>query len=176
MTPTGSAATAGRPTSSLPSLEPARRSTRAAKTTVPGPTDGELYDLLQKLFGLGDFDADLSTLPWWRVRALEVSKIKRSRTARRVELSDLILAAHYCKEHGHDVRAVTWLYKHIDAARRWDNVRRREAKAAELDELVAAAIEQESSHPDSPWLDRLVRARGPYRQEVYDSWTSARQA
>lgn len=139
-------------------------------------TDGELYDLLQRLFGIGDFDPDLSRDPWWKCRALEVTKIKRSRTARKVELSDLALAAEYCKAHGIDVRAVTWLYKHINDARRWDNVRSQQAKSRELDELVAEAIEIERSHPDSPWLDRLVRARGDYRREVYDQWNLQRSS
>lgn len=133
-------------------------------------SDGALYDLLQELFGLGTWDAAVSDLPWWQARQHEVTKIKRSRTARRVELADLALAARYAKAHGEDVRAVTWLYKLIPAAIRWENARRRAASLAELDDLVAEAIAVESEQPNSQWLTRLVRARGLHGKQVYDAW------
>lgn len=134
-------------------------------------TEGELFDLLQTLFGIGDYDADLTAEPYWKWRGLEVAKIKRSLASRKITVKDAALAARYCKAHGIDIRAVTWLYKHLPAAIRWDNERRRQEKSHELDELIEQAIEYEASHPTpSPWLDRLVRARGPHRQEVYDLW------
>lgn len=139
----------------------------------PEMTDGQLYDLLQELFGLGSWHPDLSDDPWWKARNHEVSKIKRSRTARRVDCADLALAARYAKAHGEDVRAVTWLYKLIPAAIRWDNERRRAASLAELDDLIDAALQIED---DSTWITRLVRARGPHRKDAYDQWLRHRDS
>lgn len=137
-------------------------------------TDGDLYDLLQRLFGLGDWNED-SDLPWWKARQFEVTKIKRSRTARRVALEDLALAAEYAKAHGEDVRAVTWLYKLITPAIRWDNERSRAASLGQLDDEIAAAVEYEvEHHPDSPWTTRLSRARGAARKDVYQQWLQER--
>lgn len=129
-------------------------------------TDGQLYDLLHRLFGLGVWHEDLSDVEWWKARQHEVTKIKRSRTARRVEIKHLALAARYAKAHGEDIRAVTWLYKLIPDAVRWDNARRRAAGVAELDELITAAMQV----ADPSWQSRLARARGDYRKELYDEW------
>lgn len=139
-------------------------------------TDAELYDLLQRLFGIGVWDEDTSSQPWWKARALEITKIKRSRTSRNVDLEDLALAALYCKAHGEPVANVAWLYRHIGPAIRWNNERSRAAKSREFDELLQAAIEHEQQNPDSEWLDRLVRARGPYQKEVYEQWSQHQQA
>lgn len=133
-------------------------------------TDGDLYDLLQKWFGIGEWDEDVSSQPWWKARALEISKIKRSRTSRNVDLEDLALAAEYCKQHHLPVANVAWLYRHIAPAIRWRNERSRAARVAQLDDLLAEAIQIESDNPDSEWLDRLVRARGDYKREVYEAW------
>jgi hypothetical protein len=65
---------------------------------------------------------------------------------------------------------VTWLYKLIGPALREANTRSRQQADAGLDERIATAIEIEHSAPDSRWLDRLVRARGPYRKELYQLW------
>ncbi|MFP5367353.1 MAG: hypothetical protein ACLGIS_10970, partial [Actinomycetes bacterium] len=55
----------------------------------------------------------------WRFRQREIGKIKRSRTTRNVTIPDLATAALYCKAHNIDIRNVTWLYKHILPALRW---------------------------------------------------------
>jgi len=138
-------------------------------------TDSDLYDLLQKLFGLGSWDPD-SDVPWWKARQHEVTKIKRSRTARNVALEDLALAARYAKAHGEQVKAVTWLYKLISPAIRWDNERRRAVVLAEVSDLIDEAIAIEAEQPESQWLTRLARARGPHRKVVYDAWLQYRDS
>jgi hypothetical protein len=138
-------------------------------------TDSDLYDLLQKLFGLGSWDPD-SDVPWWKARQHEVTKIKRSRTARNVALEDLALAARYAKAHGEQVKAVTWLYKLISPAIRWDNERRRAVVLAEVSDLIDEAIAIEAEQPESQWLTRLARARGPHRKVVYDAWLQHRDS
>lgn len=142
----------------------------------PVTTDSDLYDLLQSLFGLGSWDEATSDMPWWQARQHEVTKIKRSRTARNVDLADLALAAHYAKAHGENVKAVTWLYKLISPAIRWENERRRAASLAEIDDLIDEAVAIEAESPDSDWLTRLVRARGPHRRVVYDQWLKHRDS
>jgi hypothetical protein len=83
---------------------------------------------------------------------------------------DLILAAEYCKAHHLPVANVAWLYRHILPAIRWRNERSRAARVAEVDDLLAVAIEIEHENEGSQWLDRLVRARGEYKKEVYGEW------
>lgn len=138
-------------------------------------SDGDLYDLLQELFGLGQWDPD-GDVPWWKARQHEISKIKRSRTARNVDLEDLALAARYAKAHGEQIKAVTWLYRLIGPAIRWDNERRRATTLAQLDDLINEAIAVEAEQPESEWLTRLARARGPHRKQVYDAWLKHRDS
>lgn len=136
-------------------------------------TDGQLWDHVHRLFGIGDWHEDCGT-PFWRYRALEITKVKRRRAKLRVSCEDLAVAADYCKAHGIDIRNVAWLYRHLKDSAVWHRDRQRALAGAELDELIAVAIDIEVSNPDSPWVDRLVRARGVHRQEVYEAWKSWR--
>lgn len=129
--------------------------------------DAELYDHVHRLFGVGDWP-NPSGQPYWQYRATQVHISKATRTKRRVSCADLAVAAEYCKAHGIDIRHMSWLYHHLADAKRWDQQRQRSFAAADLDEAIATAVAIETN-PD--WVDRLVRARGPYRQEVYDAWS-----
>lgn len=131
-------------------------------------TDAELFDMLHGLFGIGDFDED-DERPWHRFRITEISKIKAMRTKRHISLADFALAARYAYRHRMKINNSWQLPPQILEARR-------EAKATAVSDLsqeIQAAIDAESSsgRPDSEWwVERLMRAAGPYRREVLDEW------
>lgn len=132
-------------------------------------TDADVFDHCRALFGIGDWTED-HPLPYWRWRQDQVSRHKRVRTSRKVTTDQLIATANFCKANGIDVRDVTWLYKHLTDGLRWDARRRQALSTAVLEDDIQAAIEHEMTNPESPWTDRLIRARGPHRQAVYDEW------
>lgn len=144
----------------------------------PPSSDGELYDYVQRLFGIGTWDAILAGDgdPWWRARTHEVVKISARRKKLKVSVQELTDAADYCKANGIVIHNVAWLYKHIADGKREASIRRREEKVRELEDLIDQAIACERALPSSDWLDQLVRARGHYRGEVYQKWLSHREA
>jgi hypothetical protein len=135
---------------------------------VNDPTDGTVFDALHRLFGAGEFTGD--DAEWHRWRAQEISKIKAYRTKRNVDPFELVRAAQYCRRHGIWIRAHWELYEHLAAANREELDRQRAAEIADLDGLIEDALAIELTNPDSPWVDRLIRAAGPARKEVYDAW------
>ena len=132
--------------------------------------DSDLFDLLHRLFGIGEWDED-GPVPWWKFRQGEAAKIKRSRTARGVALEDLATAAYFCKAHNLDVRAVTWLYRHIMPALRWQALRDAREANRYLDEEMARALQWEYEHMEDGWYDRLSRAQD--RALVLSQWKGA---
>lgn len=131
-------------------------------------TDGKLWDVLHELYGVGSFDA-AGDVPWWKFRAAETSKVKASRLKNDRSLADLYVAILYCRAHGIDVRAVTYLMRHIPKAWAWWTDRSHQLVQTP-DEAYAAAIRHESSDPDTTWLDRLLRTSPAMREEVLAEW------
>lgn len=135
-------------------------------------TDGELWDYVHRLFGIGDWDED-NAIPFWKYRATEVMKVKAKRNKLKASVEELTAAADYCKAMRIDIRNVAWLYQHLAGSRGWAAARQRTLMSAAFDELYDEAVEQAYG---TEWADRLVRARGEYRQEVYDQWQATRTA
>ena len=142
-------------------------------TPVAEPaSDAELFDLLYRLFGIGDHDQD-DAQPWYKFRLREIAKLKAIRKKRGVSLADFTLAARYCYRRRVTVHDSWQVPQHLAQARR-------EAKAAATSDLsqqieAAVAAEQAGHRPDQQWVTRLLRARGRYRVEVLEAWRSARQ-
>lgn len=132
-------------------------------------TDVELWDYLQRLFGVGDWDED-DPRPFWKYRGLEGHKLGLLRRKRGASVAELVVTADYCKAHRIDVRNASWLYRHIADAKRWNNARSQVEVNRDLDEAIAAAIAHEAQDPNSEWFGRLVRVTGEHREEVYRSW------
>lgn len=132
-------------------------------------TDAGLYDYLQRLFGVGDWD-ETSTTPWYRARMHEITKIKARRLKLGVTVAELVRAADYCKAQHLDIRNAAWLYHHLGDARRWAAANATAAAVLVLEARIADALAYEMTQPSSRWLDQLIRAQGPHRQEVFDRW------
>lgn len=133
-------------------------------------TEGKLFDRLQEMFGIGEWDeSQEATLPYWKFRAQEISKIKATRRKNDKSVADLYIAALWCKAHKQDVRAASWLNRHVPAAWAWWEAKNA-AAGLEPNNTYAEAIRQEMSNPDSTWLSRLLRAAPASREDVYAQW------
>jgi hypothetical protein len=136
---------------------------------VTVPADSKIFDDLHRFFGVADFDG---VQPWYEARALGISKIRRTREKRGVDVADLLLAIEYARTTGQVVKHAWDLYKLIDPARRWKRGEDQADKAQNLETAIADAIAIEGDKTDSVWLDRLIRAAGPARIEIYEEWAA----
>lgn len=135
--------------------------------TTAAVTDATVFDVLHRLFGAGDYNG---AGEWHRWRMQEISKIKAYRAKRNVDPFELVETAQWCRRHRIWIKAHWELYEHIPAAKREEREREAEAAVSVLETDIQAAIELEIARPDGTWLDRLVRAAGPARKEVYEAW------
>jgi hypothetical protein len=111
----------------------------------------------------------------WKVRMVEVAKVKRYCHRNRVACSDLVLAADYCYAHQIPVTAWQQLRGQILPAVKWDRERQVELRAEELRTELVDAITYERMFGSEEWATRLERADLPHAREVLDEWTSHRQ-
>lgn len=136
-------------------------------------TDAALYDLLRELFGIGTFD-DIAggNERWHQARMREIAKLKAQRNARRTSIRQLAIAALYCHHQRITVLYPSQLFPRITPAL----TAYRHARQADTDDpSYTDAIEYERHQPDSPWLDRLLRATGQaHRQHTLTEWKKAR--
>ena len=147
----------------------ARPPVPAIRFAVKAATDATIFDELHRFFGAGDYDG---VQPWYEARALGISKIRRTREKRGVAVSDLLLAIEYAKTTSQVVKHSWDLYKLIDPARRWKRGEDQVDKSQDLEAAIADAIAIEGSKTDSVWLDRLIRAAGPARVDIYEEWAA----
>jgi len=136
-------------------------------------TDGQVWNRLHEVFGVGDYDPETSTKTWTMWRVGEVGALKRLRESRKVTTQELMDAIEYCRAKGIDVRHSSWLYKHIGDATKWARAERATEAVRDVEALIAQAVAIEAEKPDSVWLDRLIRAAGGARAEVYREWESS---
>lgn len=131
-------------------------------------TDATVFDELHELFGAGDYVGDGSD--WHKYRMVEISKIKAYRSKRNTDPGDLVITARWCRQHGVFIKAHWQLYEHMLTAVREDKQVRAVERVADIEDAMQDAIAIEAAVPDSPWLDRLIRAAGKAREEVYGEW------
>jgi hypothetical protein len=138
---------------------------------VKPPTDGDLFDLLHRLFGIGDYSDD-DKLPWWRFRILEIGKLKAMRRKRRLTVADLMVTAYFCDAHNFHIAAPWQLVNYLPAAKH----NQQEWRDHQLERDVAEAIAYERAlpEPDYVWADRLLLARGKHREELLAEWRQHR--
>jgi len=132
-------------------------------------TDAALFDELYKLFGLGTF-TDEGSRAWAKWRTTQIVRIRSTREKRGVDVYDLMVTARWCRRQGIHIREHWELYVHIKPALREHREQKTEEKVRDLDTAIAEAMAVEAQIPDSVWFDRLVRASGKARGEVYAEW------
>lgn len=134
----------------------------------------EVFDMIHGLFGIGDFDPDMDSDPWYRFRLTEIAKIKSIAKKRRWTWAEFAMVARYCSRH--DIRVSrTWdLLAHWGPAKaeeRTLDLQRREAEVRD-----AIATERASGLPDSEeWAVRLELSTGRGREELLEEWKAGRQ-
>lgn len=134
-------------------------------------TDAQVFDTLHKAFGVGSPKPDE---PWFKFRAGQIAMMRRVRESRRVDADDLLLAVEYAKAKGKDIRHVVALLDLVADARAWRLQRERQAEDERLDRLLSGAAAKEAElDPDGEWFQRLIRASGFAREEVYREWREA---
>lgn len=136
-------------------------------------TDGELYDMLHSLFGVGNFDDPGTVVAWFKFRAREIGKLKSIRKRRSITLTDYAMTARYCYRHGETVRELYHVVDFIADAKR----EARRIAVPELSQEVQKALARERALPgpdSTAWVERLLLARGPVRAEVLDEWKHSR--
>lgn len=133
-------------------------------------TEAELYDHLQRTFGIGDWDEATATMPWWRFRANEIAKLKAMLKRRGATVEQVYAAAEYAQEEGRAVRATYQLFALIPEAM---TARRNKARAAdaaraaaEIEEAMAEAMD-EGNHE---WVDRFLRVSPSEAAAVITEW------
>jgi len=149
-----------------------------ATTDVPAPvvanwTVSNLFDHIQETLGVGDFAGEPKEYTAWRMK--QIGMLKRLMKYRRVSIQELLMCAQYCKAHRIQPDTYAGLMYHINEARRWDHSRKRAAIQEHWAE--ALEIEQERAFSDeeaSRWVDMLLRATGPNREEVLSKWRQER--
>lgn len=136
-------------------------------------TDTDLFELFQRLFGLGDWD-ESSGEPYWKWKQAEVSKIKRSRQSRNVAIENLATAAYYCKQHHIKIQNFTWLYQHILPALKWQVEQDKLDAQAYLREELERALRKEYPRIEDGWFERLQSAEDV--AFVLSQWRAAGRA
>lgn len=136
-------------------------------------SDAEVFEMLHGLFGIGDYNED-DPVPWYKVRTVEIARIKAIRTKRKWSFGDFAMVARYC--HAQSVRITkAWDLLQYHGKARLEQVTNdrlsRESRAQE-----AAALELAVGLPDSQeWAGRLSRATGRGREELLAEWESTRK-
>ena len=129
-------------------------------------TESELYDRLQGMFGIGDWDEATSIVPWWKFRGIEIAKLKSMMKRRGASVAQVMTAAEYAIANGKPIRATYQLFELIPEAMR--EKRRREAApdTTDFDAAIAEAVEA----GEHEWADRLIRSSGNETQRVIHQW------
>lgn len=129
-------------------------------------TEGELYDFLRERFGVGDYDEALSGQPYWKYRALEVSKLKGIIRRRRTSVAELYLAAEYAAERRIPISAPFDLLRLIGPAKKAAMVPRRR----ELAERLERAARDAQAMGQAEWATRLFVADVSAAEELLAEW------
>jgi hypothetical protein len=136
-------------------------------------SDGELFDMLHSLFGIGNFD-DSGAVPWFRFRIAEIAKLKGIRKRRSITLADFAVTARYIQRHHEQVKESWQVCGFMADAKR--EARRIAVPALSLDISAALELERALPGPDSAtWIERLLLTRGPFRREVLAEWKQSRE-
>lgn len=134
-------------------------------------TDAELYDLIHRLFGVGDWYENDAT-PWFKIRMTEIAKVKSIRKKRRLSISDVAMLADHCHRKRRRIRTT------FDLLQYWpEAVRERSAnERSQIERDIERALEIERQRPDGQeWVDRLLLAQGGGRQVLLNRWKTERE-
>lgn len=130
--------------------------------------EAELYDRLQGMFGIGDWDEATSEVPWWKFRNTEIAKLKAMMKRRGASVVQVLTAADYASTTSRPIRASYQLFELIPEAMRWRRERLAVTDTTDLDSAITEAIDA----GEYEWADRLIRAQDT--QTVITQWRNSR--
>ncbi len=139
----------------------------------------ETYEYGRRRLGYGDWDEHTATEPYHKWVGMAAHRLFLTMNKRRVTSEEFCLAVDYCVRHRIAAPNPVWILKHIPAARKEAIELAVLHQPEELELAIDQAIESERTSPDADtpdWVQRLVRARGPYRKEVLEEWKAQRLA
>ena len=129
-------------------------------------TEAELYDHLQRTFGIGDWDEATSEVPWWKFRGTEIAKLKSMMKRRGATVHQILTAADYAILQRKPIRATYQLFELIPEAMREKRLREARPDTTDFDAAIQEAVDAQ----EFEWADRLIRSSGSETQRVIDQW------
>ena len=134
-------------------------------------TEADVFDALHRNFGIGDYDETSDKAPpWFRWRATQIRRIKALRIKRNTECWELMAAIDYCLAHGMYPVEHWEVYEAFPACLPWAREKAQAEADKDLADKITRATQIEAAADDPTWFDRLARASGPARAEVYREW------
>lgn len=133
-------------------------------------TPAELHDLLQRLFGIGDYDDLTSQTPYYRTRMHEIVKLKAMLRRRRVRVEDVAVAALWAHAIGKPITASWQIFRLIPQAKIAIREQEREARQMAQNATRNAAVIEAMEAGDEPWATRLMNASDRDIDAVIDQW------
>jgi len=132
-----------------------------------------LYDLLQRMFGIGAYDEFTSRDEWYKARIAEIGKLKSLCRARRATVRQVAIAAWYAQHTRQPIYQSVNLFPLIPEAHRAYFMASSQAEfdrnRAELAEAVTEAIEA----GQFDWADRLMRVAPENARAQISEWKKA---
>lgn len=128
---------------------------------------GDLYDLLQRDFGIGGSDVGTE---FWRVRMVEIGKMNRIMTSRKASIEQVAIAAWYAKEVRAHCYGVGQLCALIPLARKAYLEALVEQRRAELMSQIQLAVVEALAEDNWEWADALMRATPDDARSHLDQW------
>lgn len=139
-------------------------------------SDGKtaLYEYGRRRLGYGEWDELLSEEPYWKWVGMAAHRLALTMKKRRVTPTDWRLAVDFCARHRIPIGNPVWALKYIPEAKT-ENQRLARERGLPLEVDDALAYERNLADPMSAeWVQKLLRARGPYRKEVLAEWQRSR--
>lgn len=129
---------------------------------------GELYDLLQTLFGIGDFDDGAGL--WYQSRGIEVGKLTAMLKARHCTAEEVAEAAHYAAAQRIPVTQSWQVFNLVPEAKHAHRLALSTTATEALQQDRAASIRQALDLHDSAWAERLMRTPDAHLEQVLEEW------
>ena len=129
---------------------------------------GELYDLLQELFGIGDFDDGQGL--WYQSRGVEIGKLKRMLTSRHCTVEEVAEAARYAHGRHIPITQAWQVFQLVPEALRARRLSRAEEEHLALRDARSEAVRAALDLHDTTWADRLMRTPDQHLETVLQEW------
>lgn len=131
---------------------------------------GELYDLLQELFGIGDHDDMVGGGPWYQKRAIEIGKLSGMLKARHCTADEVAEAARYAHGMVIPITASWQIFRLVPEAAQARRLAASESLTSALQADRAASIREALDQHDTEWAERLMRTPDVHLETVLKEW------